>query len=399
MKQNIKYALLTLFSFLMMSCQKSQEYYEGVYIVGADKLSPVANLTIDDLPAVIGIKVASSNAIENNVEVMMKSTPELVESFNKEYKKNYELLPEKSYKLENTSLIIENGKSISSEGVRLSIISRELLKEGTTYVLPVSIVGVSDKNLSVIEGSRTIYIVINQVIITQAADLSNSKEYFKVDFRKESKYNTAALTNVTFEARVRFKKMIPTSGKWCFSVMGLEENFCLRTASNTEGWKLQLSGGSPAIDSRDVLPNDKWVHLACVYDGSQGKKFIYVNGELQGELPDTRGTVDLTYAYGQDANAAFYIGQSAADDRYMNGYVSEARVWAVARSAADLKNNVCWVDPLTDGLVAYWRFNEPAEDNAKVVTDLTGNGYNATFAGWGNLRFVEGVRCPDNTAE
>lgn len=38
----------------------------------------------------------------------------------------------------------------------------------------------------------------------------------------------------------------------------------------------------------------------------------------------------------------------------MDGYVSEVRVWAVARSAADLKNNVCWVDPLTDGLVAYW---------------------------------------------
>lgn len=78
MKQNIKYALLALFSFLMMSCQKSQEYYEGVYIVGADKLSPVANLTIDDLPAVIGIKVASSNAMGNNVEVMMKSTPEFI---------------------------------------------------------------------------------------------------------------------------------------------------------------------------------------------------------------------------------------------------------------------------------------------------------------------------------
>lgn len=63
---------------------------------------------------------------------------------------------------------------------------------------------------------------------------------------------------------------------------------------------MQLSGGSPAIDSRDVLPNDKWLHLACVYDGSQGKKFVYVNGELQGELPDTRGTIDLTQAYGHD---------------------------------------------------------------------------------------------------
>ena len=68
-------------------------------------------------------------------------------------------------------------------------------------------------------------------------------------------------------------------------------------------------------------------------------------------------------------------------------------------SAADLKNNVCWVDPLTDGLVAYWRFNESTPDNNKVITDLTGNGYSATYAGRGTLNFVQGVRCPDNAAE
>lgn len=77
-----------LCSLFMNVLPEKSGILEGVYIVGADKLSPVANLTIDDLPAVIGIKVASSNAMENNVEVMMKSTPELVESFNKEYKKN-----------------------------------------------------------------------------------------------------------------------------------------------------------------------------------------------------------------------------------------------------------------------------------------------------------------------
>ena len=82
MKQNIKYILLSLLVLLMVSCQKSQEYYEGLYVVGADQLSPVANLTIDDLPAVIGIKVASSCAIGDHVEVGMKATPELVESFN-----------------------------------------------------------------------------------------------------------------------------------------------------------------------------------------------------------------------------------------------------------------------------------------------------------------------------
>ena len=67
MKQNIKYTLLGLLVFLLVSCQKSQEYYEGLYVVGADQLSPVANLTIDDLPAVIGIKVASSCAMEEHV--------------------------------------------------------------------------------------------------------------------------------------------------------------------------------------------------------------------------------------------------------------------------------------------------------------------------------------------
>ena len=57
MKQNIKYILLSLLVLLMVSCQKSQEYYEGLYVVGADQLSPVANLTIDDLPELSELKL------------------------------------------------------------------------------------------------------------------------------------------------------------------------------------------------------------------------------------------------------------------------------------------------------------------------------------------------------
>lgn len=394
----IRYTVLVVVFFMtfgMAGCQKSQEYYEGVYVVGAEKLLPVVNLTVDELPSAIGVKVAASCKMGENLGVQMKASPELVTSFNKEYGKNYELLPEESYQLENSNLTIENGNSVSSQGVRLSIVSRDCLKEGVTYLLPVSISSLSNHNLSIVESSKTIYIVVNQIIITKAADLSKNGQYFKVDFRKPSSFNTKALKDVTFEARVRFKEM-KASNKWCFSVMGLEENFCLRTSGNKQdGWKLQLSGGSPAVDSRDVLPNDKWVHLACVYDGSQGKKFIYINGELQGELPDTRGYVDITQAFGHDQNATFYIGQSARDNRYMQGYVSEARVWAVARSAAELKNNVCWVDPLSEGLVAYWRFNEASPENEDIITDLTGNGYDAKYAGWYDLKFVEGVRCPD----
>ena len=94
MKQSIKHILLGLLVLLISSCQESQKYYEGVYIVGADQLTPVANLTVDELPSAIGVKVASSCAVGGHLEVSMKASPELVESFNKEYRKNYEVLPE-----------------------------------------------------------------------------------------------------------------------------------------------------------------------------------------------------------------------------------------------------------------------------------------------------------------
>ena len=59
----------------------------------------------------------------------------------------------------------------------------------------------------------------------------------------------------------------------------------------------------------------------------------------------------------------------------------------------DLKNNMCYVDPATDGLLAYWRFNEKA-DGKKVEDDLTGHGYKATYSS-SAMKWVDNVRCPE----
>lgn len=390
----IKFKQLPLFFVLLLlaACQESQKYYDGVYIVGTEGKEITTTLTVDELPSALGINVASSTVAEEDVMVEMAVQPELVESFNRIHHKNYEVLPQSAYQLDNTNLKINRGKHVTTKGMRISIVNRDDMKFGKTYLLPVSISKVSGNRLSVIEASRTIYVVVNQIIITQAANLERYGAYYIADFSTPSKFNTKALKNVTFEARVRFRKMTSSSYKWCFSVMGLEENLCLRTAGDAkDGWKLQV-GDPHHVDSRDVLPNDKWVHLACVFNGDIGKKSLYINGELQAEITDNRPSIDLTQFYAQ---RGFYIGQSANDDRYMNGWVSEARVWATARSAAELKNNVCWVDPLSEGLVAYWRFNETAEAGSKIVTDLTGNGYHAKFAGWNAPSFVTGIRCPE----
>lgn len=389
----MKYIMYLMTAFLIVACQNSPEYYEGVYVVGAEDLDPAAKLTVDDLPSAIGVNVAASCALENDLEVSLEVRKDLVAHYNETYKKNYELLPDGSYKIDNASLTIENGKHVSSKSLRLEIITRDKFKEGVTYVLPISISKLSDSKMAIIEGSRTIYIVVNQIIITQAADLDAYGRYYKANFKTPSKYDTKNLKSVTFEARVRFKK-IGISNKWCFSIMGLEENLCVRAGGEGKEYKVSFAGKGTDPNSKDILPIDKWVHIACVYDGSTQKKLIYIDGNLSGEADDTRGTCDLTEAYLHDANNSFYIGQSAADNRYLEGYVSEVRVWGVARTPAELQNNVCWIDPTTPGLIAYWRFNEVNDENK--VTDLTGNGYDATYAGWDTPQFVPGVRCPEN---
>ena len=386
--------LVMMALFVLCSCQNSQKYYDGVFVVGAEGENPTTVLTVDELPSAIGVNVKSSSVVTEEVIVRMQARPDLVEFFNNTYKKNYKILPDDSYKLNNTELQIENGKHASSESLKLEIVSRDELEEGITYLLPLSIVEVTGGSLSIIEGSKTLYVVVNQILITQAADLSQRGTYYKVDFRPEAKYNVKALKSVTFEARVRFKNF---NNKWCYSIMGLEENLCLRTAGGkAEGWKLQIGGGA-GITGQNVLPADEWVHVACVHNGETGMTTIYVNGEFEGEVADPRPNgIDLTWAYGQDKNASFYIGQSASDDRSLEGYISEVRVWGVARTPAELRNNLCWVDPTTEGLVAYWRFNNDENSvEGKTVTDISGNAYKATFAGWGAVKWVDHVRCPD----
>ena len=86
----------------------------------------------------------------------------------------------------------------------------------------------------------------------------------------------------------------------------------------------------------------------------------------------------------------FHIGRSETG-RYFNAYVSEARVWRRALSQVELKNNLCYVDPTSEGLIAYWRLD--TSDDGRTVKDLSGNGYDAVSSK-GSITWVENIKCP-----
>ena len=58
----------------------------------------------------------------------------------------------------------------------------------------------------------------------------------------------------------------------------------------------------------------------------------------------------------------------------------------------EIQDNACYVDPKTDGLLAYWRFNA-VQDDGVTVHDETGNGFDA-IAENKEFTWIENVKCP-----
>ncbi|MBE7172438.1 MAG: DUF1735 domain-containing protein [Williamsia sp.] len=380
MKTTYFFALLLLLGASYTSCRKAAAYEDAIYFTGTEQV-PETKFTIDG-PSSIGLTVSSSNKVEKDVAVNIKIDSSLVSSYNKARGTAYQFLPAGSYELPQSSMVLRQGTSVS-EQAKFSVLSLAEFKDGVIYCVPVSITGAG--NAKVLESSRTVYLIINRTIITQAVTLSPN--YFTVPGFLTA-ISVASVPRLSMECRI-FVNQFQTANPFISSIMGIEENFLLRLGDvSIANNQLQLAGGvingkSHPVSSKAFFATGQWYHVAVVYNNSTIS--LYVNGVLDNYTDAGSGGVDLTGSY----SGGFHIGFSAGG-RLLNGYVSEARVWTKALSASELQNNLCIVDPTAKDLLAYWRFN--AADASGNVTDLTGHGYTAVAARapvW-----VPGVRCP-----
>ena len=115
------------------------------------------------------------------------------------------------------------------------------------------------------------------------------------------------------------------------------------------------------------LPVNEWIHVAVVWDAKTGDRIVYHNGLAVAKDSNANGSIDLS----QNC----YIGYSYESSRWFDGEVSEMRIWSVNRKSEELINNMYTIDPKTEGLIAYWKFNEGA---GATIIDQTGNGNDIT---------------------
>ncbi|MCD8072290.1 MAG: DUF1735 and LamG domain-containing protein [Alistipes sp.] len=396
-------ALLAIGGSFLQSCSDGYDHYDGIYISSTLGITPTYDLYLDDdFPKVLDLTVASSRPVANDVSVYLKADPSLIEDYNAKYGTNYLPIPEGAFILTHSVAQIKSGNFSTTEAIQFKVLSKEGFEIGDSYMMPVTISEISGGE-TIIEASRTIYIAINEVIVRSAVHLGTSG-YLVGKFAEKTVVDGVDITtlkNLTLEIRCKVDRYVQNNGDHSFNgIMGLEENFAVRLSSfNEAGGRVEVMGANMGDISGGIpYPLNQWGHIAATYEGDDdgnGVVSIYVDGELQISSPVTRAEarkyIDLTYRYGTSstANGYDYMVGNNVSSRYINGAVSEGRVWVRTLTQAEIRNNMCAVNPKSEGLIAYWYFDE----EGTTFEDATGNGYDLVRYS-GSLTYQE-VRCPE----
>ena len=375
--KKIIYSSLALLA--MAGCQKSIEFEDVVYFTGTES-TPVTNMYVDG-PSKLGVSVTSSAKLTSDMTVSVAVDPAAVDTYNSSHGTAYKMLPEGSYKLDESSFKIEAGKNVSLP-VNFEIVSMDDFEEGVLYCAPLTITGTSN-GMKVLEASRTTYVLISQIITTKGVDLNKSNYISFPTIINNALFHN--MTACTMEIRVKMESW-QSGNPGISSVIGVEENFLLRFGDiSCDPDQLQYAGRGASVTSKSHFNKEQWYHIAVVDDGSN--LVVYVDGEVEGQVASSgKSAIDLAWDYMD----GFHIGRSERG-RYMDGVVSEARVWNRALTPIELENNQCYVDPVnSDGLLGYWRLNE-LDGNGKFK-DMTGRGNDGVPTS--SPKWVEGIKCP-----
>lgn len=147
--------------------------------------------------------------------------------------------------------------------------------------------------------------------------------------------------------------------------------------SFAQGEKLKIKIGSFTYEGQllftSSLPADAWHHYAIVFDAENKKLLAYQNGENIIDILNA----DLAY----EGQGRIFIAQPSQDDQpYLNGNLSELRIWSVARLQPDIiANKSISLSGSEVGLFGYWQLDEA---NGNIGEDKASQRHATILADW-----------------
>lgn len=371
------FVFLAFASVAVSSCKEEDidnehHYNNKLYVSSAPVCDDLLiKATVPESSREITYRIASP--AEQDIQINFDAAPALTASYNLIYGDNATVLESQYYDIPNKTAVIKAG-DVSSDNIVVNFKNTHELDKSRRYVLPVTIISAS--NIDVLESARTAYFIFKgAALINIVANIKGI--YFPIKWKS----NVGSLSTVTIEALVRSEDWVAGRDNALSSVFGIEGKFLIRVGdADRPRDQVQVvapGGNFPGPNVIPGLPVNEWVHIAIVYDNATKERIYYRDGVAVYKDEGASGNLSLS-------NGCF-IGRAYDDSRWLPGDISEVRVWSVQRTAEQIAANPYEISADSDGLIAYWKFNEGA---GSTIIDQTGHGNDITAEGsptWVNV--------------
>lgn len=383
----------------LVGCSKQDGSFENKMFIKADSYRSEVRVATDEGVKTLkrNLSVAIAQPLENDIDVKVVKSPELLETYRKAwYEPTAELLPDENCNLEGLSTVLRGG-DVASKDIELTFTGLDKLDYSKVYVLPVTIV--SD-GVAVLERAKTMYYVVKEAsLVNYVADLKSNRSWPVWDNWDKVKN----LEAFTMEALINCHAFNNESK--ILTVMGVEDHFLVRIGDVTiPASQIQIAcaykdveGGSTLradlTDPSLQLKVDRWYHLAVTFN--KGYIQVYLDGRLRAEkdltnigtvvrdgvqIPIEFKAVDFSAPHSDESDGkprCFWIGYSYDSKRCLDGMIAEARLWNKVLSAEEINapNHFYKLYPsdINASLLAYWKFDDAA---GKAVKDYSIYGNN-----------------------
>ena len=355
----LKYCIGIILLFTLYACKdKENELLEyKVYFETSQQRFKVEDNINEH---VFNVSARISNVSDSDVNVTYQiGDAQMVANYNAKNGTKYQMMPANNFSLQKNSTVIKKG-SVYAEPCQLALKNLSTIQEGNTYVIPITIANASVPTIE----AKTLFVEVAKPTVIHKVFQFNGK-YLSIPMGKDAKFKA-----LTYEAMIYIDDYSLLS-----TVMGAEGNLILRFGDTTVPKDQIQVAGNVQFNPSKKFAAKQWYHVALVFDGATKRTEIYVDGERVAEKTASVNSFNL--------NGNFFIGYAYDYDgsRTWRGKMCECRVWSVARTANELKNNKLGVDPNSEGLFGYWKLNGTdvyQKDGNYYVKDQSKNHRDAT---------------------
>ena len=361
-------ALAILAAFGVVSCKPEYDVLENRAFIAQSNLQShqAQSLTIgnDAISGKLNVRVSSPVSDDTQFQVVIDD--QVVADYNAVNNSTLKPLSSDQYELKTTEISVKKG-SVTSDDILLDIKAptQEMKDSGEKYAVGVRVLpGKSTNGVALTDGADRFVFILKQQVI-QSVIKMNIRSNVVLQLDKEY-----GLTNWTVEFFVNIdrlgKRAKDLNNQALFGVWGTNaevdgekhsgEIYTRFGDAFLEGDRLQIKTKGTQMNSNQHFSINTWYHLAFVCTDT--KLYLYVNGVLDNSMDLNAGKVWIS--------TTPRLGNT--DYLRANVQYAQLRLWEVARTQEQILENMASVNPQSEGLIGYWKFDEGEGNTFKDAT-------------------------------